>query len=154
TLNRVIDRQGTNERRAAQLLVQVAKALVEAHEKGIVHRDLKPENIMVTVLPDGDEHLRVLDFGVAKILKSTDSGSDEARDNRPDGGGESITATGSTVGTPLYMSPEQVSGEQVDFRSDLYAFGCILHEALAGTPPFTGERVAVMMRHVGERPPP
>jgi serine/threonine protein kinase len=142
-------RKGMPERRAAQLLSQVAKALVEAHAKGIVHRDLKPENIMVTVLPDGDEHVRVLDFGVAKILRS----EQEASANSPKGP-ESITATGAIMGTPLYMSPEQVSGERVDFRSDHYSLGCILHQLLTGAPPFKDDQVIkVMLHHLYDPPP-
>jgi len=130
------------ESRAAALLAQVAKALVEAHEKGIVHRDLKPDNIFVRVLPDGEEHVKVLDFGIAKVVNS-----DSTTQN-------SLTATGMTLGTPLYMSPEQIMGEKVDFRSDLYSFGCILQEVLTGKPPFDAEeRLGVLVKHMSEEPP-
>jgi eukaryotic-like serine/threonine-protein kinase len=130
------------ERRAADMLAQVAKALVEAHDKDLVHRDLKPDNIFVRVLPDGEEHVKVLDFGIAKVVNS-----DSSTQN-------SLTATGMTLGTPLYMSPEQIMGEKVDFRSDLYSLGCILDDLLTGKPPFDAEeRLGVLVKHMSEEPP-
>jgi serine/threonine protein kinase/predicted ATPase len=121
------------ERRVATLLVQVAKALVEAHQKGVVHRDLKPANIVVCMLADGDEHVKVLDFGVAKVLDAQDSGP-------------RVTAPGTALGTPLYMSPEQAIGSEVDFRSDLYSLGCVLHELLTGEPPFMAQEMRQVMQ--------
>jgi len=114
-------------RREAQLPVEeaisiareVADAIEYAHRHGIVHRDIKPENILL-----GDGHARVADFGVARALEVA--------------GPESLTATGLAVGTPTYMSPEQASGGPIDPRSDIYALGCVVHEMLAGEPPFTG----------------
>ena len=125
------------EPEACRLLAQVAKALVEAHEKGIVHRDLKPDNIHVRILSDGDQHAKVLDFGIAKVLHGS---SDSMK---------SLTGTGMTMGTPLYMSPEQIRGERVDFRSDLYALGCILHEMVTGSRPYSSaERMGVFVQHI------
>jgi predicted ATPase/tRNA A-37 threonylcarbamoyl transferase component Bud32 len=130
------------ESRATALLSQVAKALVEAHQKGIVHRDLKPANIVVCMLADGDEHVKVLDFGVAKVI---DEGESNPR----------VTAPGTALGTPLYMSPEQVVADAVDFRADLYSLGCILYELLAGEPPFVADRLReVMNKQLREPPPP
>jgi serine/threonine-protein kinase len=130
------------EKEACRLLAQVAKALVAAHEKGIIHRDLKPDNIHVGTLADGDMHAKVLDFGIAKVLHG---GSDSLK---------SLTGTGMTMGTPLYMSPEQIRGERVDFRCDLYALGCILHELVTGVRPYTSdERMGIFMQHIsGEMP--
>ena len=143
TLGELIEAEGPlNERRGAELLAQTTKALVEAHSKGVVHRDLKPDNIHVRQLPDGDEHVKVLDFGIAKVV----SGDTEEQEN--------LTATGMTLGTPLYMSPEQIMGELVDYRSDIYALGCILHETFAGTPPFSAEeRLGVLVKHMSDDPP-
>jgi eukaryotic-like serine/threonine-protein kinase len=142
TLSALLRSQGPlPERRSANILAQVAKALVEAHEKQIVHRDLKPHNIMVRTLPDGDEHVKVLDFGIAKILRR-----DSAR---------GLTETGTTLGTPTYMSPEQVAGKPIDFRADLYSLGCILHQMLSGRPPFEDEELlSLMLKQVGTPPPP
>jgi len=130
------------ERRATSLLAQVAKALVDAHSHGVVHRDLKPDNIIVVPLPDGDEHIKVLDFGLAKVWQ----------------GGENTTAvtkTGALTGTPAYMSPEQIVGESVDFRADLYALGCVLFYLLVGHPPFEGhDALGVVVKQVNEPAPP
>jgi serine/threonine-protein kinase len=122
---------------------QVARALTAAHAAGIVHRDLKPENVMVGALPGGELHATVLDFGIAKTLRT------------PQGVKESLTASGIIIGTPRYMSPEQVLGEDVDARSDLYALGCILHEMLEGQPPFAADDpTGVMLKHVHALVPP
>src|SRR5512146_954495 len=97
----------------------VASALEHAHAHGIVHRDIKPENIL---LADGQPI--VADFGIARAL----AGSSDER----------LTATGVSIGTPAYMSPEQAAGEPIDERADIYSVGCVLYEMLAGEPPFTG----------------
>lgn len=131
------------ERRAARLLAQVARGLVEAHQKGVVHRDLKPRNIMITVLADGAEHVRLLDFGIARMRPP------DSKDEMP-----RLTAEGVAVGTPEYMSPEQARGRDPDFRSDLYSLGCVLGELLSGKPPFSAtDAIAVMLSHVREAPP-
>lgn len=106
-------------RKAIDLSVQIANGLAAAHDKGIVHRDLKPENIMVT--PDG--HVKILDFGLAKL---TVADSDDSRTQQRE------TSPGTVVGTPGYMSPEQVRGQDVDHRTDVFAFGAILYEMLTG----------------------
>jgi serine/threonine protein kinase len=129
--------------RTAELLEQVSRALVAAHELGIVHRDLKPDNMMVGRLAGGDEHVTVLDFGIAKSTRA------------PGGLAESLTASGVVVGTPRYMSPEQVKGHGVDGRTDLYALGCVMHEMLTGSAPFSAsEPVALMLKHVNSVRPP
>jgi predicted ATPase/tRNA A-37 threonylcarbamoyl transferase component Bud32 len=114
---------------------QVAEALHYAHGRGVIHRDIKPENIL---LEDG--RAVVADFGIAHAVSAS--------------GGEKLTATGMSVGTPHYMSPEQASGEPVDARSDLYALGCLLYEMLAGSPPFTGPTaMAIIARHLTDPVP-
>ncbi|MEE2779561.1 MAG: serine/threonine-protein kinase, partial [Myxococcota bacterium] len=134
-------RERLPEREAAYLVSQIVKALVNAHENGIVHRDLKPANIHIRQMSGGDVHCKVLDFGIAKVLQ----GNDESTSN--------LTGTGMAMGTALYMSPEQILGKPVDFRTDLYAVGCILYELCSGETPFAGEDVAVLVRHLDESIP-
>jgi eukaryotic-like serine/threonine-protein kinase len=113
----------------ASILRQVAKALSRAHQLGIVHRDIKPANIFI-IDADGDLFAKVLDFGIAK--------------QRVEGNG-SMTATGAMIGTPLYMSPEQlISTKDVDFRSDLWSLGVVAYYAMTGKPPFSGETLGAI----------
>jgi eukaryotic-like serine/threonine-protein kinase len=105
------------------VLIQVAEGLAKAHEANIVHRDLKPENIMITV----DGYAKILDFGLAKLL----SGEVDARARTAE-----LTSGNRIVGTVGYMAPEQICGQQVDARVDIFAFGCILYEVIAGRRPF------------------
>jgi eukaryotic-like serine/threonine-protein kinase len=123
--------------------VQMCRALSAAHAKGIVHRDLKPHNVQLVIKQDGSLQVKILDFGVAKILAS------------PDGEQSVKTRTGSLMGTPLYMSPEQCKGAGVlDHRTDIYSLGVMLYEMLAGRPPFTAEGVGELFaKHMLEEPP-
>jgi serine/threonine-protein kinase len=115
---------------------QACSGLAAAHAIGVVHRDIKPGNLMVSARG----HLTIVDFGIARLLE----------DNSP-----RLTAPTQTIGSPLYMSPEQTMGIDVDGRSDLYSFGCVLYELLAGRPPFVSELpIAVMRMHLEERPVP
>jgi len=115
---------------------QACSGLAAAHAIGVVHRDIKPSNLMVSARG----HLTIVDFGIARLLE----------DNSP-----RLTAQDETVGTLLYMSPEQAAGIDVDGRSDLYSFGCVLYELLAGRPPFVAEIPITLMRmHMEERPVP
>jgi serine/threonine protein kinase len=122
---------------ALSVMRQVAAALAKAAEQGVVHRDIKPENIMLT--PSGE--VKVADFGLARIAREG-----EAID---------LTRIGITLGTPLYMSPEQVEGKPLDHRSDLYSFGVTCYHMLSGSPPFKGETaLGVAVQHLKKQPEP
>ena len=128
--------------RVARLVVQVCGSLAEAHSHNIIHRDLKPENVMVMrAAESGTEIAKVCDFGLAKLRETTESND--------------VTSHGAVVGTPYYMSPEQIRGEDVDARTDIYALGGVIYKLLTGSPPFTGQNpMAVFARHLTEEPMP
>ncbi len=126
------------------IFVQACFGLAYAHEHGIVHRDIKPSNIMILdELPLACEgSVKIVDFGIAKFAQ------------HDDGEIQALTRTGEVFGSPLYMSPEQCAGERVDHRADTYSLGCVLFEALSGTPPFVGDSViSTMMQHTTARAP-
>ncbi|HEX8502431.1 MAG TPA: serine/threonine-protein kinase [Pyrinomonadaceae bacterium] len=131
--------------RASEIVRQVAGALEAAHHEGVVHRDLKSDNIMLEEATGGD-WAKVLDFGIAKIQQT------ERSVHETDPG---LTAPNLIIGTPQYMSPEQCSqASDIDARSDIYSFGVIIYELLAGHVPFTGDSpTAIMMKHIQEPPP-
>jgi serine/threonine protein kinase/class 3 adenylate cyclase len=127
--------------RTLRLQGQILSALEEAHAAGIVHRDLKPSNVMVTRLRDGTDFAKVMDFGIAKII------DDSTADPK-------LTGTGMVCGTPGYMAPEQILGEELDARCDVYASGVILYEMLTGKAPFGGNTVQdLVRRHLNEVAP-
>ncbi len=118
--------------RAVSIAKQICEGLAEAHHLGVVHRDLKPQNIMV----DEDGNARIMDFGIARSLR-----------------GKGITGAGVMIGTPEYMSPEQVEGKDVDQRSDIYSLGVILFEMVTGHVPFEGDTpFTIGVKHKSERP--
>ena len=139
-LGSIISRDGPMPwQRAAPLLAQICGALAEAHELGIVHRDLKPENVLITRTGNGRDYAKVLDFGLAKL--------EQAR--------APTTATDrqQIVGTPYFMSPEQIRGDDVDARSDIYSFGAMMFEILTGQHLFTGSTaVGVLTKHLTADP--
>ncbi len=125
-------------------LAQAADALARAHKEGIVHRDLKPENVMITA----DGYPKILDFGLAKLQEPA------ADSESPTPAVAGHTRTGTVLGTPGYMSPEQVHGKPADQRSDIFSFGCILYEAATGRQPFRGaSSVATLHAIVYDEPP-
>jgi serine/threonine-protein kinase len=131
-LGETLDKEGRfGAERVAFVASQVLSALAAAHTANVVHRDLKPDNVFLTNLSGLRDIVKLLDFGVAKLMN--------ARHN------EKLTQTGSVLGTPAYMAPEQARGANVDHRSDLYAVGCMMYEALAGKPPFAAENYNALL---------
>jgi serine/threonine-protein kinase len=138
SLGQVLDEGTPALPRLRHIAEQVAAALAAAHERGIVHRDIKPDNIMVLA---GDR-VKVTDFGIARIA-------------RPPGAGTTLTSTGVTMGTPLYMAPEQIEGGVVDARSDIYSLGAVLYRGVTGRAPFTADDpLTIAYKHVNEAPIP
>jgi serine/threonine protein kinase len=121
--------------------LQVLRALEHAHKRGLVHRDLKPENIFIVQDDDGNEVVKLVDFGIVKLLE--------------DAPAERLTRMGMAFGTPTYMSPEQAAGGTIDARTDLYAVGVMLYELLTGVPPFQADEPGILMRmQILSDPPP
>ena len=124
---------GLPQRKATDLALQICSGLKEAHAQGIVHRDLKPENVMI----DGQGNVKIMDFGIARSMEA------------------GTRLTGSMVGTPAYMAPEQVAGKPVDYRTDVYSLGLMLYEMFTGAPAFTADNsIAVALKQMREDPPP
>jgi serine/threonine-protein kinase len=118
---------------ALRIAKQMCAGLAAAHEAGVIHRDIKPQNILIE--PSGG--LKIMDFGIARLTED-----------------RGMTATGTVIGTPDYMSPEQARGLPLDFRSDIYSTGVVLYELFTGTLPFEGDSpLAVVLKHVQEKPP-
>ncbi|HJQ38525.1 MAG TPA: protein kinase [Thermoanaerobaculia bacterium] len=126
------------------LLIQIGEGLAKAHEADIVHRDLKPDNIMITA----DGYAKILDFGLAKLADVSQIGPDSSTPTAPS------TEPGTLVGTPQYMSPEQLRGVEIDQRSDIFAFGAVAYEALSGQRAFRGIGLAEMVHQITAVDPP
>ncbi len=128
--------------RAVRLALQMCRALGAAHARGVVHRDMKPENVFLHKTEDGDEIVKIVDFGIAQLRGRDDKKQEEKPRRR-------LTRTGVIFGTPEYMSPEQASGRAADLRVDIYALGVILYEMFSGAVPFTGDSfMAVLSAHL------
>jgi serine/threonine-protein kinase len=141
SLSTILAREGKLEpRRAIEIARQIADGLHAAHELGIVHRDLKPDNVIVAHSRSGREIPKVVDFGIAKALTEAPQ--------------DALTRSGLVIGTPEYMSPEQLLGDPVDARADIYSLGCILYQMLTGAPAFSADtREQMIRRRLHEAPP-
>jgi len=136
-----ITRNGSMEvNRAIRLFAQICDGMAVAHAQNMIHRDLKPQNVMLVRDSRGNEQIKILDFGLARTMDS----------NRT-----ALTEPGTVMGSPQYMSPEQISGQEVTKASDIYAMGLIFYEMLAGTPAFTGKNASEIFKaHLTEKPKP
>jgi serine/threonine protein kinase len=143
TLQDVLEKQERiSPKEAVSILVQLCDGLEHAHRKGIVHRDLKPSNVVLMPQENGSQLLKIVDFGIAKLMPSEDGKTRQ-----------SLTQTGEVFGSPLFMSPEQCMGRAPDLRSDIYSVGCLMYEALSGVPPLMGDTsFETMTKHVNEMP--
>jgi len=129
---------------ATSIVRQALLSLAEAHDKGVIHRDLKPDNLFLARAANGGEIVKVLDFGIAKVLTDKSPMVDALE-----------TQAGTVFGTPRYMSPEQAQGRELDARSDLYSLGVMLYQMLVGRAPFVDDdAVVVMARHIKQKPVP
>lgn len=124
-------------RRTVAIMLQVANGLAHAHKENIVHRDIKPSNIMMIPRESGEEVAKVVDFGLARILDGD--------------GDQKLSQTGEAFGSPLYMSPEQCLGREIDGRTDIYGMGCVMYECLSGNVPFRGSSIMeTFSKHINE----
>ncbi len=142
SLSEIIEHEGSlDHKRAIAIFTQIGEAIAHAHGNGIVHRDLKPSNILVSQRENTDI-VRVVDFGIARLMHSADDATQQ------------MTQTGEIFGSPLYMSPEQCRGDDVDRRADIYALGCLMYEVLTGKPPFQGiNPVQTILKQLNEQAP-
>ncbi len=137
TLAELVEREALPLSRAVPLMIQIARGIARAHDLGVVHRDLKPENVFVVIRPDGDELVKILDFGIAR----------SRTDSRP-------TSAGELFGTPQYLAPERISGGETGPSVDLYALGVIFFEIATGQLPFDAkDPTTFLVKHMKERPP-
>jgi serine/threonine-protein kinase len=134
TLEARLREGGLDRRWSVDVIVKMAEALDYAHAHGVIHRDIKPSNILL----DAESRPVLADFGIARMAQAE--------------GDPNVTAAGTVMGTPAYMAPEQLSGGQLDARSDIYALGVVLYQLLAGRAPFTGDTMAVVTAHLTKQP--
>ncbi len=122
---------------------QVCSALSHAHSRGVIHRDIKPSNILIMQSSETPDVVKVVDFGIAKVIDPRGSSAQE------------LTQTGDLLGSPMYMSPEQCLGEELDERTDIYSLGCVMYQAITGKPPIVGENVVkTIFKHINVVPEP
>ncbi|MBZ0185695.1 MAG: protein kinase, partial [Candidatus Obscuribacterales bacterium] len=126
-----------------EIVRQISDAISHAHQKGVIHRDIKPTNIILNQTGDGALRIQIVDFGIAKVMPSTNRQTCD------------LTQTGDVFGSPHYMSPEQCLGFMLDQRSDIYCLGCTIYEAITGSAPFAGENpIQLVVKHINDDPPP
>lgn len=140
-------RRFLDPRTGVRIALQICRALSAAHAKGVVHRDMKPENVFLQQTQDGEQNIKIVDFGIAQ-LRTNEEAAAASKHRR-------LTKTGMIFGTPEYMAPEQAAGKHADPRADIYAVAILLYEMFTGAVPFTGETfLGVLAKHLHEPPPP
>jgi len=133
------DGEALEPERAVNIFLQTCSGLAHAHQKGVIHRDLKPANLMLIDYDDQPDFVKILDFGIAKVVSEETTG---------------LTQTGDVFGSPLYMSPEQCRGQVLDLRTDIYSLGCVMYRTLSGVCPVSGsDALECMFKQVSELPP-
>lgn len=134
-----------NAREAIPIFIQIASAMGHAHKQKVIHRDLKPEHVVLCQNEAGEHNdVRIVDFGIAKLIH--DEGAPAPK--------EGLTMDGMVIGTPLYMSPQQIKGLKLDGSSDVYSMGCLMYFTMSGIPPYEGDTyIDVMYKHVNNPPP-
>ncbi len=154
SLSRMLSKRGAfGLEDSVRIGIQIARALREAHRQGIIHRDLKPGNVFLLEGESDSVHAKVLDFGLVKLFSPSDPETGEPQGNML-GKDQDLTRTGTLLGSPKYMSPEQIQGMPLDPRTDIYSFGIILFYMITGQPPFTGATgVDVIYKHVNHPAP-
>lgn len=147
--NTLHERVGTtgpmSERVAVPIFIQIASAIGNAHKMKVIHRDLKPEHVILCKNEAHDNNdVRIVDFGIAKLIHDESAPAPK----------EGLTMEGTVIGTPLYMSPQQIKGTKLDGTTDIYSLGCLMYFAVSGVPPFEGDNyIDVMYKHVNNPPP-
>jgi len=140
-LEKILAQGAMDTQRALHIFIQVCNAMQYAHEQALVHRDLKPSNVLIVQGNDANEVVKIVDFGIAKLLPQEDESAAK------------LTQTGEVFGSPLYMSPEQCRGEPLDARSDIYSLACVMYETLAGKPPLQGvNMLEILYKHMNVMP--
>ncbi|MEM7581833.1 MAG: protein kinase [Acidobacteriota bacterium] len=143
SLDHLIGEEGLSLEQALRYGIQIADGLACAHEHGVIHRDLKPQNVMITP----SDNVKLLDFGLAKRFVPSGFESEHDSSNL-NPGLMTLTAPGVKVGTPAYMSPEQIESREIDARSDIFSFGCLMYEMLTGVPPFSRRNAILIFKAV------
>lgn len=134
SLTDILERVGHLEiGEALRIFIQATDALIHAHKRGVIHRDLKPSNLMLVETDAGDTAIKIVDFGLAKLKTLT-------------GEQQKLTKTGEVFGSPIYMSPEQCTGKNVDVRTDIYSLGIVMYQSFTGRPPFLGKNSIDVIR--------
>lgn len=134
------EQRNLDEKPATEIFLQVCQALSNVHALGIVHRDLKPSNIMLTTRDGNDSFVKLVDFGIVKVLQESALAN-------------ALTQVGEAIGSPPYMSPEQCEGDKIDLRTDIYALGCTMYETYTGEKPFVGSSpFETLSMHVNDDP--
>jgi serine/threonine protein kinase len=154
--NDIVEEEGPMSlARALPIFFQIASGLADAHSHGIMHRDIKPSNVMLVEENGMQDWVKIIDFGIAKSYVGSSADEEEPMSVSSNHLALDLTQSGDVIGSPLYMSPEQCQALQIDHRTDIYSFGCLMYEMLTGCSVFEGRNAhSVMLQHINETPLP